>query len=169
MHRLILIAEKDTVYDKFPTPLINRLEKHFVLTSSILEYWQSKVLSVFEIWIQNFSRTRYSQTILWCVNACSTLVRHCLHNFIVTIAAITSVRPMLSLATRRTHLQQWCSRPLIYCGDYDRTRRWRARLRSCWGLVSLNKTSLIYLKTHHSGVMQWVEASECLCSCWNLL
>ncbi len=57
-HRLILIAEKDTVYEKFPTPLINRLEKHFVLTSSILEDWQKEVLTVFEKWIQDFSRTR---------------------------------------------------------------------------------------------------------------
>ena len=53
--RLILIAEKDTVYDKFPTPLINRLEKHFILTSSILEDWQKEVLEDFEAWIDCFS------------------------------------------------------------------------------------------------------------------
>lgn len=58
--RLILIAEKDTVYDKFPTPLINRLEKHFVLTSSILEQWQEIVLKHFEKWIKKFAITRYS-------------------------------------------------------------------------------------------------------------
>ncbi len=57
--RLILIAEKDTVYEKFPTPLINRLEKHFVLTSSILEDWQREVLTIFERWIQHFAITRY--------------------------------------------------------------------------------------------------------------
>ncbi len=80
MHRLILIAEKDTVYYKFPTPLINRLEKHFVLTSSILEDWQGKVLSDFERWVQNFSRTRYFQTVCHAY-ACSPRIRHCLHNF----------------------------------------------------------------------------------------
>lgn len=53
--RLILIAEKDTVYEKFPTPLINRMEKHFVLTSSILEDWQESVLKEFEDWITKFS------------------------------------------------------------------------------------------------------------------
>lgn len=57
--RLILIAEKDTVYDKFPTPLINRLEKHFVLTSSILMPWQEIVLSKFESWIRGFSDPGY--------------------------------------------------------------------------------------------------------------
>lgn len=57
--RLILIAEKKTVYVKFPTPLINRLEKHFVLTSSILEEWQGKVLHIFEEWISKFTTTRF--------------------------------------------------------------------------------------------------------------
>ena len=54
-----MIAEKNTVYQKFPTPLINRLEKHFVLTSSILEEWQEKVLEVLEKWIFDFSTTRF--------------------------------------------------------------------------------------------------------------
>lgn len=57
--RLILIAEKDTVYLKFPTPLINRLEKHFVLTSSILEEWQVHLLDTFVKWISDFSRLVY--------------------------------------------------------------------------------------------------------------
>ncbi len=53
--RLILIAERKTVYEKFPTPLINRLEKHFVLTSSVLLDWQLEVLQEFEEWIRQFS------------------------------------------------------------------------------------------------------------------
>ena len=53
--RLILIAERDTVYDKFPTPLINRLEKHYVLTSHILNDWQGNVMVKFEQWINGFS------------------------------------------------------------------------------------------------------------------
>jgi hypothetical protein len=56
--RLILIAEKSTVYEKFPTPLINRLEKHFVLTSSILEDWQKTVLEEFQEWINKFSTAK---------------------------------------------------------------------------------------------------------------
>ncbi len=53
--RLILIAEKKTVYLKFPTPLINRMEKHFVLISSVLEDWQEAVLQQFEMWISQYS------------------------------------------------------------------------------------------------------------------
>ena len=53
--RLIVIAEKKTVYEKFPTPLINRLEKHFVLTSSVLTEEQQDVLHHFQDWIQQFA------------------------------------------------------------------------------------------------------------------
>ena len=57
-----MIAEKKTVYEKFPTPLINRLEKHFVLTSSVLTEWQLEVLHYFMDWIQQFSSvTRKSE------------------------------------------------------------------------------------------------------------
>ena len=54
-----MIAEKNKVYKDFPTPLINRLEKHFVLTSSVLEEWQEEVLEEFEAWIASFCDTRY--------------------------------------------------------------------------------------------------------------
>ena len=57
--RLILIAEKKKVYEKFATPLINRLEKHFILTSSVLEDWQKELLREFEAWISQFCETRY--------------------------------------------------------------------------------------------------------------
>ena len=57
MCRLILIAEKDTVYEKFPTPLINRLEKHFVLTRTVLLPWQEEVLDQLTNWVNKFSLT----------------------------------------------------------------------------------------------------------------
>ena len=55
LFRLILIAEKGTVYEKFPTPLINRLEKHFVLTKTVLLDWQTDVLARLGEWIKKFS------------------------------------------------------------------------------------------------------------------
>ena len=60
--RLILIAERHTVDEKFPTPLINRLEKHFVLTSSVLKEWQLDVLDTFLDWIKQFSVIRYDSS-----------------------------------------------------------------------------------------------------------
>ena len=105
-HRLILIAEKDTVYKSFPTPLINRLEKHFVLTSTILEEWQCKVLEEFNHWIKHFSQTRYF-TLL------QSLHRKNFSIFYAVIPVVISLkRPMHLLAIRKTPQQLWFSRLL---------------------------------------------------------
>ena len=53
-----MIAEKRTVYSKFPIPLINRLEKHFVLTETILLKWQKEVYDKLMNWIKDFSEVR---------------------------------------------------------------------------------------------------------------
>ena len=56
--RLILIADKDKVYDKFPIPLINRLEKHLVTTSTILWPDQQKALQILEEWVESFTEVK---------------------------------------------------------------------------------------------------------------
>ena len=53
--RMILIAEKETVYKDFPTPLINRLEKHFVVTSTILTEPQKEVVNRLITWAKEFT------------------------------------------------------------------------------------------------------------------
>ncbi|XP_031561517.1 E3 ubiquitin-protein ligase RNF213-like [Actinia tenebrosa] len=53
--RLIVIAEKDTVYKKFPIPLINRLEKHFLLWSTSLTKPQEELVATLKGWVQRFS------------------------------------------------------------------------------------------------------------------
>ena len=53
-YRLILIAEKEKVYNEFPTPLINRLEKHYVVTSTILTEEQKKMETDLRKWIDIF-------------------------------------------------------------------------------------------------------------------
>ena len=52
---MILIAEKETVYKNFPTPLINRLEKHFVVTSTILTEPQKEIMSRLMQWAEDFT------------------------------------------------------------------------------------------------------------------
>ena len=76
------------MYEKFPTPLINRLEKHFVLTSSILEDWQEQVLKDFEEWIRNFSDTGYD---IKQGDACFTVK----HNHLLLGKWFISIRTML--------------------------------------------------------------------------
>ncbi len=53
-YRIILIAEKETVYEKFPTPLINRLEKHFVTTKTILSELQMECFWKLKAWFDDF-------------------------------------------------------------------------------------------------------------------
>ena len=53
--RLILIAEKDKVYEEFPTPLINRLEKHFVVTSTVLTENQKQLLEEVKTWANKYA------------------------------------------------------------------------------------------------------------------
>ena len=50
-----MIAEKDKVYEEFPTPLINRLEKHFVVTSTVLSDDQKELLKDLESWVDDYA------------------------------------------------------------------------------------------------------------------
>ena len=55
MNRLVVIAEKDVVYSKFPIPLINRLEKHYLVTSASLSPAQKRVVDQLNDWVNRFS------------------------------------------------------------------------------------------------------------------
>ena len=54
--RLIIIAEKDVVYNKFPIPLINRLEKHFLVTSTSLKAEQTELVEKLKTWANAFAK-----------------------------------------------------------------------------------------------------------------
>eukprot|EP00795_Rhopilema_esculentum_P010371 gene10371-19073_t len=53
--KLIVVAEKSTVYDCFPIPLINRLEKHFLVISTCLSDRQIQLCEVISQWAADFS------------------------------------------------------------------------------------------------------------------
>ena len=53
--RLIVIAEKDVVYNRFPIPLINRMEKHFLVMSSGFTEGQKKVTEELKAWVEEFA------------------------------------------------------------------------------------------------------------------
>ncbi|KAK2555497.1 E3 ubiquitin-protein ligase rnf213-alpha [Acropora cervicornis] len=53
--RLIVIAERDVVYSKFPIPLINRLEKHYLVTSTSLSPQQQNIVGRIREWVLKFS------------------------------------------------------------------------------------------------------------------
>ena len=54
--RLIVIAEKSSVYDtkRFPIPLINRLEKHYLSATTMLKKEQEKIVNKIKEWVDKF-------------------------------------------------------------------------------------------------------------------
>eukprot|EP00105_Crassostrea_gigas_P007930 XP_011422347.1 PREDICTED: E3 ubiquitin-protein ligase rnf213-alpha isoform X2 [Crassostrea gigas] len=55
--RLIVVAEKEIVYSKFPIPLINRLEKHFLNISTMLSEVQVRLAQKLEKWAKQFIKS----------------------------------------------------------------------------------------------------------------
>lgn len=53
-YRLIVVAEREIVYKKFPIPLINRLEKHIVSISTMLLEEQVYLSGRLEQWLKDF-------------------------------------------------------------------------------------------------------------------
>ena len=52
--RLLVVAEKNMVYKRFPIPLINRLEKHFLSTGTLLQGHQKNIYDQLTAWVQRF-------------------------------------------------------------------------------------------------------------------
>ncbi|KAM3838360.1 E3 ubiquitin-protein ligase rnf213-beta-like, partial [Diretmus argenteus] len=53
--RLVVVEDQKKVYEHFPVPLINRLEKHKVDRSTDLTPWQCRVLDKLKRWMKEFS------------------------------------------------------------------------------------------------------------------
>ncbi|KAG3268325.1 hypothetical protein H1C71_021321 [Ictidomys tridecemlineatus] len=56
--RLIVIEEKNVVYEQFPVPLINRLEKHYLDLSSVLQGWQKSIVQELTRWAEQFANVK---------------------------------------------------------------------------------------------------------------
>ncbi|KAG9334572.1 hypothetical protein JZ751_007508, partial [Albula glossodonta] len=52
--RLIVIEEKEVVYEQFPIPLINRLEKHYLDINAVLGSNQKEAMKELEEWVEYF-------------------------------------------------------------------------------------------------------------------
>lgn len=53
--RLIVIEEKEVVYKHFPIPLINRLEKHCLDISCVLDKHQRQIVEELKKWVKSFT------------------------------------------------------------------------------------------------------------------
>ena len=61
--KLIVVADKDTVRERFPTPLINRLEKHILTMSTVLTNDGVIVSKQLAEWVYTFSTLDETQSI----------------------------------------------------------------------------------------------------------
>uniref|UniRef100_A0A8C4HVE0 E3 ubiquitin-protein ligase RNF213 n=1 Tax=Dicentrarchus labrax TaxID=13489 RepID=A0A8C4HVE0_DICLA len=52
--RLIVIEEKEVVYEQFPIPLINRLEKHYLDINTVLRNERKDIARQLQQWVDNF-------------------------------------------------------------------------------------------------------------------
>eukprot|EP00061_Rhincodon_typus_P016928 g45396.t1 len=58
--RLIVIEDKDVVYEQFPIPLINRLEKHSLDMGTVLNQQQQSINKQLELWVKEFVSVKMS-------------------------------------------------------------------------------------------------------------
>uniref|UniRef100_A0A674BCY9 RING-type E3 ubiquitin transferase n=1 Tax=Salmo trutta TaxID=8032 RepID=A0A674BCY9_SALTR len=58
--RLIVIEDKEVVYNQFPIPLINRLEKHYLDIHTVLSKEQREIVEDLERWVGQFVDLRQS-------------------------------------------------------------------------------------------------------------
>ncbi|XP_078510203.1 E3 ubiquitin-protein ligase RNF213 isoform X2 [Lissotriton helveticus] len=56
--RLIVIEEKEIVYEQFPIPLINRLEKHYLDINTVLNKRHRTIVQVLEKWVKDFTNVK---------------------------------------------------------------------------------------------------------------
>ena len=56
--KLIVVADKQVVYKRFPIPLINRLEKHYLSIDSLLTPEQVDITRDLQKWAEEFTRER---------------------------------------------------------------------------------------------------------------
>ncbi|KAM9447090.1 E3 ubiquitin-protein ligase rnf213-alpha-like [Clarias gariepinus] len=88
--RLIVIEEKSTVYEQFPTPLLNRLEKHCLEISNILPDHGKELQAELEEWLNKFvtqdssesdqlitTKKKYDTIVGYTEDTCASVLLHC--------------------------------------------------------------------------------------------
>ena len=53
-YRLVVVAEYTLAYETFPIPLLNRFEKHFIATSTVLTKRQARITNNLNVWAKIF-------------------------------------------------------------------------------------------------------------------
>ncbi|XP_070197743.1 E3 ubiquitin-protein ligase rnf213-alpha-like isoform X2 [Littorina saxatilis] len=146
--RLIVVAEKQTVYEKFPIPLINRLEKHFLTVNNLLNEEQRRLQDQLERWVQHFTN---SGTDGGGLRNSDVLIGYHLDTTASTVlrAWEEHVTPGQALTQDvENKILQDCQRALLWCATPDAV----IRLQDKWC------SDVYFQQQQHNSLAQYLEA-----------
>uniref|UniRef100_A0A8C3UM49 RING-type E3 ubiquitin transferase n=1 Tax=Catharus ustulatus TaxID=91951 RepID=A0A8C3UM49_CATUS len=120
--RLIVIEEKDVVYKHFPIPLINRLEKHYLDISTVLDQGQREAVQELQRWVQQFTAVNAEEHFIrqqhyspadvfvgYHANACASLV----------LQGTQRLQPSCTPAQLLPRVTEWAQLALLNCATPD--------------------------------------------------
>uniref|UniRef100_A0A803VP92 RING-type E3 ubiquitin transferase n=1 Tax=Ficedula albicollis TaxID=59894 RepID=A0A803VP92_FICAL len=159
--RLIVIEEKDVVYRHFPIPLINRLEKHYLDLSTVLDAGQRAAVQELQRWVQEFTavnaeehfigQQRYSPADVFVGyhgNACASLV----------LQGAQRLRPHCPPAQLLPRVTHWAQLALLNCATPDAV----IRLCSCPGVFMAHALAHTYFRQQqHTSFADFLGAQVC--------
>ncbi|XP_056361664.1 E3 ubiquitin-protein ligase RNF213 [Oenanthe melanoleuca] len=159
--RLIVIEEKDVVYRHFPIPLINRLEKHYLDISTVLEAGQRAAVQELQRWVQEFTAVGAEEHFLgqqhyspadvfvgYHGNACASLV----------LQGTQRLRPHCAPAQLLPRVTHWAQLALLNCATPDAV----IRLCSCPGVFMAHALAHTYFRQQqHTSFADFLRAQVC--------
>ncbi|VDI07412.1 Hypothetical predicted protein [Mytilus galloprovincialis] len=121
--RLVVVAEKQVVYDRFPIPLINRLEKHFLSMNTMLTMEQADLTEELTEWAENYAadkspprlghkkeEKRIGDAFMgYHADTCAAIIHHICEKRKLTELAIEQERDQILKEGKSTLL--WCATP----------------------------------------------------------
>ncbi|GAB0197590.1 E3 ubiquitin-protein ligase RNF213 [Grus japonensis] len=143
--RLIVIEEKDVVYKHFPIPLINRLEKHYLDISTVLDNRQRETVKELKKWVHEFtaantgehfiSKQKYSPSDVFVgyhSNTCASVV----------LQTTERLKPVCSPSELMSCVKREAQLALLNCATPDSV----IRLCNSVGLFMADSLANIYFK-----------------------
>ncbi|KAH3727158.1 hypothetical protein DPMN_053084, partial [Dreissena polymorpha] len=153
--RLIVIAEKQTVYKKFPIPLINRLEKHFLSVNAILDDRQVKLAEKLQEWATHLAakyvhRNKQSQQlglgdifIGYHEDTCSAIILHVYETLRAASSEQSSEEKILEEAKK---ILLWCATPESIYRESKLDISEREIIKRHYAMEQAHDSAIAYLK-----------------------
>ncbi|KAM7035519.1 E3 ubiquitin-protein ligase RNF213 [Acridotheres tristis] len=159
--RLIVIEEKDVVYKHFPIPLINRLEKHYLDLSTVLDKGQREAVQELQRWVQEFTAVNTEEHFIrqqhyspadvfvgYHANACASLV----------LQGTQRLQPQCTAAELPRRVIEWARLALLNCATPDAV----IRLCSSVGVFMAHSLAHTYFRRQrHTSFADFLAAQVC--------